>query len=258
MEWLKRTIGRLYATLVKDEIPFGFRSHVFVMRITGIRPTATDSPLYKWLTIAYFLFVGIIFPLSLFMNTLFAHSIEEALEPLLIALLCWANASKAAVIYWHRNSIRDISRIHADLLRDADRNAANEHEQIGRKNFNIHAVLTILYFMSWCSDVARTIFLPSEEGTLLSTSCLPFEFADSRLVYFTVLVYQFIGALAMCMCMWVAMMDALPIALIITACGHVAQLKQRLRNLGSKGDNLKFYDGVVECCERYEGCLRYV
>lgn len=56
----------------------------------------------------------------------------------------------------------------------------------------------------------------------------------------------------------VATQDSLFVAMVNIVCGHVRQLKVRLRHLGEDdGDNSKFYKDLMDCCKRYEECLRW-
>lgn len=82
-----------------------------------------------------------------------------------------------------------------------------------------------------------------------------------------VLVYQV--AITACAVIWVGMEDAITIALLNVNCGHFAELKQRLQQLGDGGGgggggggsgedrNRWFYRDLMECCQRYENCLKY-
>lgn len=116
--------------------------------------------------------------------------------------------------------------------------------RIGRQNYHIHIIMTVLYAMSLFNDTAQIVYSEPAQRTLPSTSRLPYEFALT--MYSPVLGYQMMCVFVIVF--WVAMLDTFPVAL----------MKERLRNLGSVGNDLKFYKGLLECCERSEDCLRCV
>lgn len=254
-EWLHHAMQHIYATLVQDNIPRGFRTHVFVMRMTGLWPSADhDSRAYKWLTISFFLFVGFVYPFSLFMNVLFANSVEEAMDHLFLSSTVLATVMKAAIVYWRSNSIRDLFYIHSDLLSGIEVNFVS----VAHNNVRVHMAMMALYFLSGIVFIVQTFFSPPEASLWPSTLYIPYAFAQQRAIYWIVLVYQMVCGQSIAV--WVAVQDAFFIALISTVCQHVAQLKQQLQKLGGEhiddDRNLMFYKGFVECCQRYEGCLR--
>lgn len=244
-------VDRLYAVQIKEFVPRGFRSHVFGLRVTGLWPTIDDdSRRYTCFTAASYLLVGIIVPLMVSANIITADSIEGAMDHLFLSLTYHTSAVKAAIIYWHRDSIRDYFRMYANLLRGVDC-ATTE-----RMNIRIHVWLTAVYILAWTAIAIQTVFTAPEEAIWRSTVHWPYEFARSRWLYLTVLVYQALSIFVNIF--WVGVEDALYVALINAACSHVTELKERLRRLGTQQNDLLFYKDLIKCCERYEKCLRYV
>lgn len=255
---LQRIVGRIYAALVKEYVPPGFRSHVFVMRVLGVWPTPDDSVWYKALTLTIFLSVGFLFPLSLFVNVCYASSIEEVIDQSFISLTCWTIACKASFIYWRQKSIRELFRIHAALLCDAVKPIT---DPIARQNFSAHIFLTCTYMMSWSMFLAQAAIVDPRDANWPSTSRLPYDFANRRSVYLCGLVYQSMSYLCNSICG--AMEDSFYIALINMTGGHVAILKLRLRKLGASdingyNGNMRFYRDLVECCKWYGNASRCV
>lgn len=244
---------RIYASQVKEEIPYGFQSHVLVMRMTGVWPTATDPSWYKWLTAVYFVMVGISLPLLVFSNIFVASTIEEAMDHIFTSLSFWMVAFKSGFIYGHRNSIREMFRTHARLLTGAE-----HHVDVARSNIRMHVYFYSLYLLSWCSVLLQALFSTPEERFWRSTANWPYAFARNRIVYITVLVYQ--ATCNMGLIIWASMEDSFYIALINTVCSHVTLLKKRLRALDTKDGvavrDARFYAELIECCARYEQCLR--
>lgn len=254
--WLDRIIARLYAAVVKEDIPPGFQSHVFVMRLTGLWPTATDSPKYKWLTIAFFTYVGILGSLSQFANIFFVNSVPEAMESQFLSLTCCATTIKAAIIYWRRDDIREMFRIHVAL----SGSGSGIDKRIVRMNLFIHLFYTSLYFVSLCAQVMQS-YLQPDDAPFPSTSKLPYDFARRHAVFVTGLVFQTLGNTGISL--WTSVEDSFYIALMSTTCGHVMQLKERLRTMSvvavdMNERNSLFYMFLCECCRRYEKSLRYV
>lgn len=258
--WISRWF---YArTQLDGSIPIGFSTHVFVLRITGLWPMPRhDSPWYYRLTIAIFLLTGLIYPVSLTVNIFFANTIEEAMDHVFLSSTVWLTAIKAAVVYWRRDSIHDLFRIHVGLLKSATSNT-DTYETVIRNNVRVHLAMATLYHLTSFVFVVQSCFSQREDSLWPSTLHFPYAFAQKRSVYWIVLVYQMICGQSITV--WVAVQDAFFIALIGTVCHHVAQLKQRLRHLGggrvdSNNDrDLLFYKGLVECCRHYEACLRCV
>lgn len=249
---------RVFSDQIKEYIPPDVKPHVFFLRITGAWPSKNRSFLYIMLTIAYFSLIGILFPMSQFINIFYAVSIDEAMDFSFLSVACWGPAFKMFVMYSQQENIRKLFRMHEDMMRG---NRSDElFSQITRNNVNMFKFFLSLYLATWAAVVIQIIFSKPENGAWASTSHLPHEFAKDATVYLTVLVYQIIGNFSIII--WTAIVDTYPIALIILTCGHVSDLKTRLRNLGKEyplrvDKDKKFYDEVIDCCKRYEQSLRF-
>lgn len=139
--WFNSIYDRAYTALVKESVPSGFRSIILVMRVTGIWPTAsTDTSRYKWLFIGTFVFVAVLFPLSMFVNIIFAHSVEEAMDFSFASLSCCVTTYRSECFYWQHQHIRELFRIHERLAR---RLSHNRVDAVARMNTHIHFVLFI-------------------------------------------------------------------------------------------------------------------
>lgn len=139
-------IVRIYTTLLKDEekdIPRDFKSHIFVARITALWPTANDPRWYKYLTIT-FLFVGMMFPLLLFVNNFFLTSVADVMSYSFSAVFCATTVLKAGIIYLRRDSIRDLFRTHVALTRVAGINTCHI-DRMARMSTRMHVWLTSMY-----------------------------------------------------------------------------------------------------------------
>lgn len=257
--WLKRTYNRHYAVLVKEFVPSGFKSHVLMMRVTGVWPTADDPSWYKWLTIAFFSFVGLLFPLSLLVNVLFANSIEEAMDYSFTSLSCWSSSFKTSMIFWQRQRVRELFRIHGRLSHGFGHNAEH-HTRVAQINTRVHVYLSIVYSVTVCTNVVQSIFSKPEDAILPSTTHFPFEFAQRRAVFWSLFVCQTLCV--NCLIIWTGIDDSFFIALINTTCGHLTDLKERLKSLGSDYTNadenrdLRFCKEMFGCCKQYEECSR--
>lgn len=251
--WLLRTCDRIYTSQVKESVPPGWKSYIFMFRVTGIWHTTDDSCCYKLLTIALVVLIGIPLPLSQSVNVFFEKSIPEAMSHLLVSLSNWGTTFKAVTLYWHRDSTRDIFRIHTRLSYGAGC-TAEHRDRLARINFLIHAILTTLYYAVYIGFMAQIILAKPEDRIYASTLHFPYEFCQRHSVYLTVLVLQVtsnsIGVIT------VATEDTFYVALMNTANDHLVQLKGRLQGLGSSGGNREFYRDWIECCKRYEDCWR--
>lgn len=246
---------QLYESVVKENIPFGFRSHVFVLRLMGLWPSTNDSPKYKWLTIGITVAVGILLPLLLFANVFYVDTIPDIMDQQCFSLTCLATVFKAAVLYWRRDNIRHFFRIHVKLMHDVSRT-----DRIIGKNQIAHVSLTMLNMSAWAASGIQIFLSEPGEAFLPSTANFPYDFAQRRSVYWLVLAYQILGGFIIGVCA-TATLDSFYLAAMNTACGHVAELKERLGDLGTRtarGDDcdLRFYQELVVCCKRYENCSR--
>lgn len=176
--WLNRVIDRLYiAALVEKEIPHGFRSHVFVLRVTGAWPTTNVSSLYKCLTIAFLLFVGIVFPLSLPFHILYSNfEIQDVLLHSFASLSALATTFKMFVIYWRRDSIRGFFCIHTKLISDGGRRDAAANDQVAQINIRLHVIFTTLYVLWDLLSLVQSVLASPEHKTFISTRNLPYDF----------------------------------------------------------------------------------
>lgn len=107
--------------------------------------------------------------------------------------------------------------------------------------------------------MVQSLLAAPEEAHWRSTTHLPYEFTQRRTVYWTVFAYEAMTGLGLVI--WASMEDPFYVALINMNCGHLIELKERLSRLGADGiddNDLLFYKELVECCKRYEGCLRSV
>lgn len=255
---MERFFRYIYAAQVKEYVPPGLRSHVFVLRLTRIWPTDVDGQWYKWSTAAVFTWLGIVLPFSVFVNIFYVDTIQEAMDHTFIPLSGWGTAFKASVLYWRRDNIRQLFRIHASLLHGTGENV-QIHNRIAGTNMGMHGVLTALdVIWSFVLMIQIAIALP-DDRIYLSTLNFPSEFSRHFVVYWILLLYQMLGTTGITV--WVSMEDSFCVALINIACGHVEDLKHKLRRLGTEfteGEdrNARYYKDLIVCCKRYEQCLR--
>lgn len=255
MQCFNRICHKIYAAQVKEDIPPGLQSHVFEMRISGFWPTVDDSRYYKWLTIGMFLFVGVIFPLSLFVNMFFVASVLEAINHFFLSMTHSSTIFKMCIIYWQRERIRELFRINVGLSHGAEYT-----NQIARTNVRLHTLFTLLYGGSCCGLITQSILSRRGEGVLPSTSLYPFDFVQRREIYSIFLVYQCFSNT--CCALLATTPEGFYVGLMNQACGHLIDLKNRLKNLGTQinGHNADrdavFYRDAIDCCKRYEHCLR--
>lgn len=258
-QWFERICNTIYAASVKEDIPKGLRSHVFAMRVTGIWSTPDDSPWYKCLTFTIFFSQLILSPVSMLIVVLYASSIQEAVNYSMLPVPCWSISIKSFILYWQRENVLEIFRVHERLLRRDSSNAIR-HGQIAPIYFYIHVIFTSLFCMSWIAAVLQSYFSQPDEAFMPSTAPLPYAFTETRTVYLTVFTYQAMSLIFVVI--WGAMEVTFHIALINMTCTHVSQLKLRLESLGTNFDNavvdkdFEFYKELVECCKQYADCLR--
>lgn len=258
-KWFNRVCDVGFAALVNEYVPPGLKPHVFLMRAMGLLPSAnTSSPLYKCLTLTTLISLGIFYPLSLFVNLFYANSIQDVIDQAFISLTSWTVAFKAAVIYQQRDHIRQLFQIDADLSRECDRPKA---AHVARINSIAYVFHTVAYTMTSFMFLVQVFVIGPEKSPYPSTARMPYAFAANRNVFWVGMTLQAVSYLVLCVL--AAMEDSLYIALINIICGHVAEMKDRLKMMGMKGAadadrNSLFFADLRECCRRYEDCLRWV
>lgn len=255
--WFGHIYGRIYAAVVNEDIPSGLRSHVFIMRVTGIWPTANDTRRYNWLTIGIFIVFGLLSSLSLFVNLFFVNTIEEVTTHLFISLSCAICTFKAAIIYWQRDSIRELFGVHAALSSDVICN--DRYNRIVRLNYRVHGLFACLYCCSVSLFIVQSIYSDTADSLIPANTHWSYGFLQHRAVFWIVFVYQVLCIFFNAICH--SMEDSFYIALIQILCCHLTELKERLKALGTESMRIEsrnslFYKNLIECCERYENCLR--
>lgn len=249
-----RACDKIYGAVVKEDVPYGYRSLVFVMRLIGIWSTANDSYGYRFQALTLFMFVGILMPFSVFVMAFYFNSIQEAMELTASSLSYWTIALRTAITYWRSDSLRDVFRIHTKLT-SSKGSSTEKNERVARVNFLVHTSFSFFYAFTISVALVQVALSKPEDALFPSTSPLPYAFAQRRSVYLSVLVYQMAFSYMFTVC--AAIMDSLLFALINTVCGHMEQLKDRLKALGSRGDDDDtFYRDMIECCQCYENCIR--
>lgn len=254
LDKLNRVCDKWCDLLLNEYIPPGLTSHVLLMHVTTLWPSV-NAPQWHHRLFYVVLFICIVYPLSLFGNVFYVNTVEEIIDHGFISLTLFAVAFKAGVMYWQRHNIRGIFRMHAHLLRGTGPEAV----RVARINFLLHVFLSFCYMMTGFIFLVQVCVAGPEKSPWPSTTRLPYAFAAKptvRLagVMFQTLSYQLLA-------MWGSMQDAFYIALIHTTCSHVAELKKRLQQLGRRctdkdNRNAVFYEDLVDCCQRYEDCLR--
>lgn len=253
-----RARDKIYAAVVNEDIPAGFRSYIFVMRVTGLWPTANDFWWYKWLSVTYFLFAGLLNPITLFVNIFYVNSVLDIVMHVNTSLTSWIITMRMGVLYWRNDSIREIFSIHSRLSRSAGRNPA-QYDRIARLNYRLHVILTSFFMLIVVAAVIQTIDVKPEDGIIPSSSLYPFEVSNHRVLYVTLLVYQIWGGTVVTMS---NVVDALNIAVINVLCDYLNELKLGLTMLGSEcaaGEDrdTQFYRDLRKCCIDYEDCWKY-
>lgn len=191
-------------------------------------------------------------------NTFYADTVPEAISHLYMSMTQWLATFKTGIMHWQRDNIRQLLRIHTDIVQDGKR-YANIHDRIARINTRVHMWLTTLYGLGWGCFFVQVMCSRAEEGIWSSTTHLRYAFARISQVYLAVVVYQ--GMCNLLSAIWCGMQDSFYVALMNTACGHVAELKQQFQQLGTEygdGENRdgRFYKDLMNCCKHYEKCLR--
>lgn len=258
MQTVEKWFNRVHNMQLNEYVPPGLRSHVFVMRMMGMWPSTNDSPSYKWLAVTLLLPIGLLFNLSLFVNIFFVTTMENAMRSCL-SLSGWVVTFKAVIFYCRCNSIRHLFHIHVILLRD-DGHDVEKLNRNARLNTLIHVAVTTLYCMACCMGLVQIFSSKPKDRWLPSTVHYPFDFTQSQSVHLILLSCQCVCNVIMIIL--AAVQDSLCIAMIGMTCNHVTELRRRLENIGkhksTKDDDLDlvFYKDLVDCCERYENCLR--
>lgn len=251
MQLMERFIhgrGKIYAKVVKEEIPFGWQPHVFTMRVTGIRSTADNTRWYKSLTIGCFLSIGFVFSILQFVNIFFVDSIVDFLIIFNMAIACDSTTMKTAVLYWQNGSIRELLTIHKRLWCSAG-NRSYEHDRVARITYIIHVIISIFYMAIAIAASIQTVCSMLEAGVYASTAHYPLGLVNSRSLYMIVLIMQ--ASSAVVVITWTTIEDSFIFTLLVRTCAYVVELKVNFMKLGTEVDKgedpvQRYYQDLVK------------
>lgn len=218
-----------------------------IFKIFGLRPSDPSSVLLFIWSFIVFVLAGLGLVISQGTSMLFASSLNDFIEQLLLFCTTSTVTMKIYVFYFNQKSLTKV----LVMLRKADGNLKT-HQDFDMMNdvYKICSRITIFYTFVYCGTVSSMFcqlpFLAREELTWKSTSLLPYQFAKDPKLYYCVLISQAVGNSMNCAISWA--IDTYGLLLTLLLSKHFEVLGLHIANVGS---NLKEVQ-LIDCLKYYE------
>lgn len=249
-----------------EYIPPDLAPTITAAAISGMWPPLRRKGFYYILSFVVFFGIGVGCPATQLMNMAFVDSITDVMDQCLISITMIASAWKGFNMFMQSDRIREIFRLHRDMLEHTNKIERERFRILSVNNTRLYYFFIAMYMCGWTGVCFQTIFSSPEKRLWPSTYFLPFEFAKYRAVYLGGLLYQ--GLSEVLFCIWNALQDTYPIIMILMLYEHVDQLQKRIKKLGNIEVNdgqqtrpltdVEHFHQLKECCIYYEKCLTYV
>lgn len=237
------------------------KHHFSLFHFFGAWLRETDSPLsrisYNSKTIFVFLFIGITFPLSQISCMFFMTTLNQVVECLIILSSVVVVILKAVNLYIQQKKMLELLK----SIKETEKEivlSSHQDKFIGifrscRRIFNGYM---ISYMFIIFSLVLQSFFSSRDKRSWSSTYIFPYEFAQKLEVYFSVLVYQ--GLSNVFVCLFAVAADTYGVVFTQILAGHVDVLGARLSRLGERKNtrSVELYKEIIECCKSYIIILR--
>lgn len=236
-------------------LKYHFKTFTFV----GLWPKSSIRYpfLYIFWAVIVWLILGIFYPLSLILNLIFAESIFEMAERLVITSSVVVLVIKAINLISNRNGLRQLFV----QLKELDDGISDELHVA-----EMQSVIQIshrLYFSFLCSYIStcvllvfQAIFSKPETRMWSSTYSYPYDWAHLSYVYVSGIFFQ--GISNHCIVVFAVAADTYGVILIHILAAHINILHSRLERLGKcvrQSGREQYYD-LIYCCKVYEKILR--
>lgn len=217
------------------------------------------SIFYTIWTLTLFIFVGILFPLSIMLSVVFSNSISEMVDRMAIASSVIVVIVKAINVYKEQKKLEEFFHVAERLDKEI---TENDHISMfnGMLRFSQQIYFTFFYsFLSaWSMLVFQAIYSRPSSRLWSSTYSYPYEWAHHPYVYAGGLFFQ--GISNACIVIFSISTDTYVAVLNNVLAGHISILNNRLKRLGHtevKVDSEKYhYEELVRCCRIYQDILR--
>lgn len=218
-----------------------------VFRMFGLLPSKDSGIVYSFWTLVIFFIGGISLVISQAISLLFATSINDLIEQLLLFCTTSTVTIKIAIFYLNRDVIFEM----LEILRKLDQRLKTHQdiyimENIYRICSRVSLFFVFLYSGTIASIYFQIPFLDREVLTWKSTSLVPYEFAQDPWVYYSVLASQALGNSLNCGIS--CAIDTYSTVLILLVTGHTDTLRSQLTGFGSETNKLQ----LIECLKYYE------
>lgn len=218
-----------------------------VFKYLGLMPSDPPKPLYNLWTLIVFLLAGIGLVMTQGMSFLFARSLNDFVEQLVIFCTTSTGAVKYMVFFLNRKRLMKVFQI----IQRADKNVKTDQEiaimkRVYRRCNQITLIYLVVYLGALFAIYSELPFIAKENLTWKSTTRLPYEFAHDPRIYYGVLICQIIGNSMNCILS--CCIDTYGFLLIFVLSGHIEVLRSNFENFDSKSDKLR----LINCLKYYE------
>lgn len=222
-----------------------------IFKIFGLRTSDPSSvSLFIWSFIVFVL-AGLGLVLSQGISMLYASSLNDFIEQLLLICTTSTVAMKMIVFYCNQKSLTNALK----SLREVDGNLKT-HQDVDMMNdvYKICSRITIFYGCMYCGNMLSLFcqlpFMAREALTWRSTTLLPYQWAKDPTVYYSVLISQAIGNSMNCVISWA--IDTYGLVLTLLLSRHFEVLGSHFEHFDSHShksrliDCLKYYEQINE------------
>lgn len=218
-----------------------------IFKIFGLRPSDSSNIfLFIWSFIVFIL-AGLGLVISQGISMLFASSLNDFIEQLLLFCTTSTVALKIIVFYFNQKSLTKVLLI----LRESDKNIKTGQDfDMMNDVYKICSRITTFYTIVYCGTISSMFcqlpFLAREELTWKSTSLLPYQCAKDPKVYYGVLISQAVGNTINCSISWA--IDTYGLLLTLLLSKHFEILGSHFENFDSNSEKVR----LIDCLKYYE------
>lgn len=226
---------------------FVIKYQMKIFKIFGLRPSDPSNVLLFIWSFIVFVLAGLGLVISQGTSMLFASSLNDFIEQLLLFCTTSTVAIKILVFYFNQKGLTKALA----MLRKADGNLKT-HQDFDMMNdvYKICSRITIFYTCLYGGNILAIFcqlpFLAREELTWKSTSLLPYRFAMDPRVYYGVLISQAVGNSMNCAISWA--IDTYGLLLTLLLSKHFEVLGLHFENCGSNAEEMR----LIDCLKYYE------
>lgn len=234
--------------------------HIAVFKVFGLWPSINPTALNHLHLICTFCFSSLGFLITLLIIIPYMNSMKQVIDNLLVSCSVFLAGVKGIIVYMKQSKLQKLFKLIQELDGQiTDKNEEEKMKIILNECKNIRNIFIISYLSAWIVLLMHSVWADEEKKYWSSTYLLPFRIAHNRFVYWSVLMFQAIANL--CLCLTDAMTDTYGVILGSILGGHLDVLGMKLHALGivervvvGNGTTVMF--NLIQHIQSYKKCLK--